>query len=241
MQIIPAIDLRAGGVVRLAQGDYARETRYPVEPLALARDYAAAGARWLHVVDLDGARAGAFENLHTINALAGTALRIQAGGGVRDERDVLRLFDAGVTRVVVGSLAVRDPEAVEGWIARHGAERICVALDTRADAGGCCTLPVKGWTEASGAQLDTLALRFAGAGARHLLCTDISRDGMLSGPNLELYAHLRTIVPALAVQASGGVRGVDDLVALRAAGVAGAILGRSLLEGRLSVADALQC
>ena len=241
MQIIPAIDLRAGGVVRLAQGDYARETRYPVEPLALARDYAAAGARWLHVVDLDGARAGAFENLHTIRALAGTALRIQAGGGVRDERDVLRLFDAGVTRVVVGSLAVREPEAVEGWIARHGAERICVALDTRADAQGRWTLPVKGWTEASGATLDALALRFAHAGARHLLCTDISRDGMLSGPNVDLYAHLRAIVPSLAVQASGGVRGVDDLGALRAAGVAGAILGRSLLEGRLSVAQALQC
>lgn len=241
MQIIPAIDLRAGGVVRLAQGDYARETRYPVEPLALARDYAAAGARWLHVVDLDGARAGAFENLHTIRALAGTALRIQAGGGVRDERDVLRLFDAGVTRVVVGSLAVREPETVEGWIARHGAERICVALDTRADAQGRWTLPVKGWTEASGATLDGLALRFADAGARHLLCTDISRDGMLSGPNLDLYAHLLAIVPSLAVQASGGVRGVDDLGALRAAGVAGAILGRSLLEGRLSVAQALQC
>jgi len=241
MQIIPAIDLRAGGVVRLAQGDYARETRYPVEPLALARDYAAAGARWLHVVDLDGARAGAFENLHTIRALAGTALRIQAGGGVRDERDVLRLFDAGVTRVVVGSLAVREPETVEGWIARHGAERICVALDTRADAQGRWTLPVKGWTEASGATLDGLALRFADAGARHLLCTDISRDGMLSGPNLDLYAHLLAIVPSLAVKASGGVRGVDDLGALRAAGVAGAILGRSLLEGRLSVAQALQC
>jgi phosphoribosylformimino-5-aminoimidazole carboxamide ribotide isomerase len=241
MQIIPAIDLRAGSVVRLAQGDYARETRYPVEPLALARDYAAAGARWLHVVDLDGARSGALENLHTIKALAGTTLRIQAGGGVRDERDVLRLFDAGATRVVVGSLAVREPEAVEGWIARHGAARICVALDTRADAQGCWTLPVKGWTEASGAALDTLALRFAGAGARHLLCTDISRDGMLSGPNLDLYAHLRAIVPSLAVQASGGVRGVDDLGALRATGVAGAILGRSLLEGRLSVAEALQC
>jgi len=241
MQIIPAIDLRAGGVVRLAQGDYARETRYPVEPLALALDYAAAGARWLHVVDLDGARAGTLENLQTIQTLAATSLRIQAGGGVRDERDVLRLFDAGVARVVVGSVAVRQPDAVEAWIARHGAERICVALDTRADAEGRWTLPVKGWTESSGADLDTLALRFACAGARHLLCTDIARDGMLSGPNLDLYAHLLAIVPALAVQASGGVRGVDDLRVLRTVGVAGAILGRSLLEGRLSFADALQC
>ncbi len=241
MQIIPAIDLRAGGVVRLAQGDYARETRYPVAPAALARDYAAAGASWLHVVDLDGARAGTLENLHTIKALSGTALRIQAGGGVRDERDVLRLFDAGVARVVVGSVAVREPDAVEGWIARHGAERICVALDTRADGEGCWTLPVEGWTESSGATLDTLALRYARAGARHLLCTDIARDGMLAGPNFELYVHLLAIVPTLAVQASGGVRGVDDLRALRAAGAAGAILGRSLLEGKLTVGEALQC
>jgi phosphoribosylformimino-5-aminoimidazole carboxamide ribotide isomerase len=241
MQIIPAIDLRGGGVVRLAQGDYARETRYPVTPAALARDYAAAGACWLHVVDLDGARAGTLENLHTIEALAGTALQIQAGGGVRDERDVLRLFDAGVARVVVGSVAVREPDAVEEWIARHGAERICIALDTRADATGCWTLPVKGWTESSGATLDTLALEFARAGARHLLCTDIARDGMLSGPNLALYSHLREIVPTLAVQASGGVRDVGDLQALRALGVASAILGRSLLEGRLTIAEALQC
>jgi phosphoribosylformimino-5-aminoimidazole carboxamide ribotide isomerase len=241
MQIIPAIDLRGGGVVRLAQGDYARETRYPVTPAALARDYAAAGARWLHVVDLDGARAGALENLRTIEALAVTALQIQAGGGVRDERGVLRLFDAGVSRVVVGSVAVREPDAVEAWIARHGAERICVALDTRADATGRWTLPVKGWTESSGAMLDTLASRFARAGARHLLCTDIARDGMLSGPNLELYSHLRDIVPTLAVQASGGVRDVGDLQALRALGVASAILGRSLLEGQLKIAEALQC
>jgi phosphoribosylformimino-5-aminoimidazole carboxamide ribotide isomerase len=241
VEIIPAIDLRAGGVVRLAQGDYARETRYPVEPVALARDYAAAGARWLHVVDLDGARAGALENLHTIEALAGTPLHVQSGGGVRDEDGVRRLFDAGVARVVVGSVAVRDPENVEKWIARHGPERICVALDGRVDEDGRWTLPVKGWTESSEARLDELALRYARAGARHLLCTDIARDGMLSGPNLDLYAHLLQIVPGIAIQASGGVRNADDLRALRAAGAAAAILGRSLLEGRLTVDEALRC
>jgi phosphoribosylformimino-5-aminoimidazole carboxamide ribotide isomerase len=241
MEIIPAIDLRAGGVVRLAQGDYARETRYPVEPLELARAYAAAGARWLHVVDLDGARAGTLENLRTIEALAGTPLRIQAGGGVRDEDGVHRLFDAGVTRVVVGSVAVNDPGSVEQWLSRHGAERICVALDTKADAQAGWTLPVKGWTESSDAGLDELAVRYARAGARHLLCTDITRDGMLSGPNLDLYAHLQQVVPGFAVQASGGVRSVDDLHALRVAGAAAAILGRSLLEGRLTLAEALRC
>jgi len=241
VEIIPAIDLRAGGVVRLAQGDYARETRYPVEPLELAGAYAAAGARWLHVVDLDGARSGTLENLRTIEALAGTPLRIQAGGGVRDEEGVHRLFDAGVARVVVGSIAVSAPGLVEQWLSRHGAERICVALDTKVDAQGSWTLPVKGWTESSDANLDELAARFARAGARHLLCTDIARDGMLSGPNLDLYAHLRQVVPGFSVQASGGVRNVDDLHALRATGAAAAILGRSLLEGRLTLAEALRC
>jgi len=113
MQIIPAIDLRAGQVVRLAQGDYARETRYSAEPLALAQSYAAAGAQWLHVVDLDGARSGTLENLRVIRAIASSSLQVQAGGGVRSEGDLQRLFDAGVARVVVGSVAVRDPERVE--------------------------------------------------------------------------------------------------------------------------------
>jgi len=241
MEIIPAIDLREGRVVRLAQGDYARETRYPADPLVLARDYAAAGARWLHVVDLDGARSGALDNLRVIEAIAGTSLQVQSGGGVRGEADMQRLFDSGVARVVVGSVAVREPDAVETWISRYGSERVCVALDTRADASGRWTLPVKGWTEASSAHLDELAVRYARAGARHLLCTDIARDGMLSGPNLDLYAHVRRIAPELAVQASGGVRDAADVSALRASGVAGAILGRSLLEGRLSVAEALRC
>lgn len=241
MEIIPAIDLRGGQVVRLAQGDYARETRYPVEATALAQNYAAAGARWLHVVDLDGARSGALENLRAIRAIAETSLQVQAGGGVRGEGDVQRLFDAGVARVVVGSVAVRDPELVENWIARYGAECICIALDTRADANGWWTLPVKGWTEVAQSGLDELARRYGRAGARHLLCTDIERDGMMSGPNFALYTHLREIAPGLSVQASGGVRGVDDLRLLRDGGAAGAILGRTLLEGRLALADALQC
>jgi phosphoribosylformimino-5-aminoimidazole carboxamide ribotide isomerase len=241
VQIIPAIDLRAGRVVRLAQGDYARETRYAPEALELAQAYARAGATRLHVVDLDGARSGALENLRVIEAIAGGGLRLQAGGGVRGAADVERLFDAGVERVVVGSVAVREPDTVAGWLARFGAERICIALDTRADASGRWTLPVRGWTESSQASLDELAPRFAAAGARHLLCTDIARDGMLSGPNLALYAHLRMLVPDVAVQASGGVRDANDLLALRGGGAAAAVLGRSLLEGRLTLEEALRC
>ena len=241
MQIIPAIDLREGRVVRLAQGDYARETRYPRDPAQLAHEYFASGARWLHVVDLDGARSGQLHNLRAIAAIADSGLSLQAGGGVRDEDDLRRLYDAGVVRVVVGSVAVREQDIVEKWISSYGAERICIALDTRLDEAGRWSLPVKGWTESSEFTLDELAPHYAGAGARHLLCTDIARDGMLAGPNLELYEHLAHVVPTLDVQASGGVRDATDLRALRALGLAGAVLGRSLLEGRLTLAEALSC
>ncbi len=241
MQILPAIDLREGRVVRLAQGDYARQTLYPVDPMQLACEYLAAGARWLHVVDLDGARAGQMHNLRVIAAIADSGLSLQAGGGVRDDDDLARLFDTGVTRIVIGSLAVTDPARVEKWISLHGPERICIALDTRQDDSGKWTLPVRGWTLASALFLDELAPRYAAAGARHLLCTDIDCDGMLSGPNLDLYTHLGKIAPALKVQASGGVRDGADLRALRLLGLAGAVIGRALLEGRITLAEALAC
>jgi phosphoribosylformimino-5-aminoimidazole carboxamide ribotide isomerase len=241
MEIIPSIDLRGGNVVRLAQGDFARETRYDVDAVALAGQYLEQGAQWLHVVDLDGARSGSLENLNVLTAIARTSIKVQAGGGVRSVHDVVRLLHGGVARVVIGSTAVREPESVERWIADFGAERVCIALDTRRDASGRWTLPVAGWTQASGATLDDLASRYALAGATHALCTDIDRDGMLSGPNVSLYAHLRKIVPGLQLQASGGIRNVDDLRALSDTGVAGAILGRSLVEGRLSLTEAMLC
>jgi phosphoribosylformimino-5-aminoimidazole carboxamide ribotide isomerase len=241
MNIIPAIDLRQGRVVRLAQGDYERQTQYPVDPLQLACEYLAAGARWLHVVDLDGARAGYLHNLRVIATIANSGLSLQAGGGVRDEDDLNRLFDAGVTRVVVGSVAVSDPDKVEKWIIRHGAERICIALDTRLAGDGNWTLPVRGWTSVSTRTLDELAPHYAKIGAAHLLCTDIACDGMLNGPNVELYEHLARIAPTLSIQASGGVRDTSDIRALRARGLSGVVLGRSLLEGRLTLAEALSC
>jgi phosphoribosylformimino-5-aminoimidazole carboxamide ribotide isomerase len=238
-EIIPALDLRGGRVVRLRQGDYARETAYALDAVEQALRYRDAGARLLHVVDLDGARDGAFENLRVIDALARIDLVLQAGGGVRSEADLRRLLDLGVQRVVVGSLAVRQPERVIEWMGMFGADRIVVALDTRW-LDGRWALSTSGWTEPATATLDELAPRFAVAGARHLLCTDIDRDGMLCGPNAALYAHLRESVPSLAVQASGGVRDLDDVKALRNHAAA-VILGRSLLEGHLDLADALAC
>lgn len=238
---IPAIDLRGGRVVRLRQGDYARETVFAEDPVALARSYADAGAAWLHVVDLDGARSGWFENLEAVAAIAGIPeLRIQAGGGVRSVDDVQRLLDAGVARVVVGSVAVQAPEATVAWIRRFGPNRIVPALDTRFD-GESWRLPVHGWTEAAAPRLDELARHYATAGAEWLLCTDISRDGMLQGFNLQLYERLRAWAPGLRILASGGARTLDDIHAARAAGVAGAVLGRALLEGAFTLREALAC
>jgi phosphoribosylformimino-5-aminoimidazole carboxamide ribotide isomerase len=240
--VYPALDIRGGRVVRLRQGDYAQETHYGDDPLPRAQAFEAQGARWMHLVDLDAARAGGYTLAPLLSAIrADTGLQVQTGGGVRGRDDVARILDAGASRVVVGSLAVREPEQVIGWLAEFGAERITIALDARQDADGQWQLPVHGWTENAGVTLDALAERYAQAGLRHLLCTDIARDGMLAGPNLELYRHLTARLPGVAVQASGGVRDVADVAAARAAGCAGAVLGKALLEQRMDLAEALAC
>lgn len=238
--LLPAIDIRDGKVVRLYQGDYARQTDYHREPLALAHEYAAAGARWLHVVDLDGARDGSLRNVALLTAMAHAGIHVQAGGGVRAVDDVKRLLDAGVTRVVVGSMAVRAPQQVLAWLQHFGPERIVLALDTR-QREGLWRLPSQGWTRDEPLTLESLAPRYAEAGARHLLCTDIDRDGTLGGPNLELLACLQAIAPTLSTLVSGGVRQLDDIRAARRAGAAGIVLGRALLDGRFSLAEALAC
>ena len=238
----PAIDVRGGKVVRLRQGDYAEETRYGDDPLAFAVRYADAGAAWLHLVDLDAARAGGYTLAPLLRDITtNTSLRVQTGGGVRSRDDVATILDAGASRVVIGSLAVRQPDVVLAWLEEFGRDRITVALDTRQDAAGNWALPVHGWTDTASETLQDVAARYADAGLRHLLCTDIGRDGMLTGPNLDLYRELCSMQPALAVQASGGVRDVADVVAARAVGCAGAVLGKALLEGRLDLAGALAC
>ena len=239
-QLIPAIDLHEGAVVRLRQGDYARETRYAVAPLELARSYRDAGAHWLHVVDLGGARAGGFTQLPLLEALARCGLSVQAGGGVRAATDVQRLFDAGAARVVIGSIAVRDPQTVRRWLRDFGAERLVLALDARQDQG-VWQLPSAGWTRAEAVTLDERVGVYAAAGARHVLCTDIARDGMLDGLNIDLYRYLAERAPQVGVQASGGVCGLDDIRAARTAGAAAVILGRALLDGRFNLSEALAC
>ncbi|MFO3705518.1 1-(5-phosphoribosyl)-5-[(5-phosphoribosylamino)methylideneamino]imidazole-4-carboxamide isomerase [Xanthomonas codiaei] len=240
--VYPALDIRDGRVVRLLQGDYARETRYGEDVLPRAQAFADAGAQWMHLVDLDAAKAGGY----TLASLLGeitrqTGLQVQTGGGVRSREDVARILDAGAARVVIGSLAVRQAETVIGWLQEFGAERLTIALDTRQDAAGVWQLPVHGWTEAAEATLDQLAVRYAQAGLQHLLCTDIARDGMLSGPNMALYAHLRALAPQLQVQVSGGARNLADVAAAKASGCAGIVLGKALLEGHLDLDEALAC
>lgn len=238
----PAIDVRDGHVVRLLQGDYDRETRYADDPFAVAMRYADAGAQWLHLVDLDAARAGGYTLAPLLRRIADDGrLRVQTGGGVRDEDAVAAMLDAGASRVVIGSLAVREPECVVAWLARFGAERLTIALDTRRDDGGVWRLPVHGWTEHAARDLDACLDLYRDAGARHLLCTDIARDGMLQGPNLDLYRTILARGDGFALQASGGMRDVADVIAARDAGCAGAVLGKALLEGRMTVAEALAC
>jgi len=240
--VYPALDIREGRVVRLRQGDYAQETHYGDDPLPRAQAFADQGAQWMHLVDLDAARAGGYTLAPLLAGIrTRTGLQVQTGGGVRSREDVARLLDAGASRVVVGSLAVRAPEEVLGWLEAFGADRLTIALDARQDAQGQWQLPVHGWTEDAGVTLDALAQRYAQAGMRHLLCTDIARDGMLAGPNLGLYQHLSALLPTVAVQASGGIRDVADVAAARAAGCGGAILGKALLEQRMDLGEALAC
>ncbi|TWI03612.1 1-(5-phosphoribosyl)-5-[(5-phosphoribosylamino)methylideneamino] imidazole-4-carboxamide isomerase [Luteimonas cucumeris] len=241
-QVYPAIDVRAGRVVRLAQGDYARETRYDDDPLALATRYAAAGARWLHLVDLDAARAGGYTLQALLTRIKGdTGLSVQTGGGVRSETDVERLLELGADRVVIGSLSVSAPARIAAWIGRYGSANLTIALDARCAPDGRWFPATHGWTRQGRRTLSTLVRFYTRSGLQHLLCTDIARDGMLSGPNLQLYALLRQWAPQIELQASGGVRGIEDVRGAREAGCSGIVLGKALLEGRMDLSQALSC
>lgn len=239
MIVMPAIDLRGGRCVRLFQGEFDAETRYEHDPLELALEYQAAGCRELHVVDLDGARTGDPANLEIIRAIAGeTTMTVQVGGGIRDQERLQRLLDCGVDRVVIGSVAVNRPETVAGWLSEAGAERIVIALDVRLDERGIPRVTTHGWTRDSELTLWQAVERYTEPPLRHVLCTDISRDGALSGPNVDLYAEFVGRFPEIGLQASGGVRDVGDLEALRACGAAAAITGKALLEGTLTREEA---
>ncbi len=240
--VLPAIDVRNGAVVRLSQGDYERQTTYAPSPIEAISGYAREGATWLHLVDLDAAREGRYTLLPLLAEIRTTApLLVQTGGGVRHAVDVEAMIAAGAERVVVGTAAVQEPDTVIGWLRTFGPDRLTLALDARQDEQGQWKLPVRGWTENTSHTLEGLLEVYAAAGLRHVLCTDITRDGMLSGFNLELYSTLALRFPHLDIQASGGVRSLDDIRAAKQAGARAAILGRALLENRFTLKAALAC
>jgi phosphoribosylformimino-5-aminoimidazole carboxamide ribotide isomerase len=233
MELLPAIDLRDGRCVRLLYGDFAQETRYAVDPVALAVQYRELGARWLHVVDLDGAKRGAPVNLPLIRRMRDAAqVDVQLGGGIRTRASLEQALEVA-SRAVIGSLAVSDPDLVASWLAELGPERLTLALDVRLAADGTPLIATHGWTQASTLTLAAAIERYSAAGLRHVLCTDIERDGALTGPNVALYRDCVRRWPAIKFQASGGVRDLADLTALTDAGVAATVSGKALLEGRL--------
>jgi len=234
MQIWPAIDVRGGRCVRLQQGDYARETVYADDPVEVARRFQAEGARHLHVVDLDGARAGRPEHLPLIRRIAAAVdLEIELGGGIRDESAVAAALDAGVSRLVLGTSALKRPDWFRAMAERHPG-RLVLGVDARDG-----WVAAEGWLETSGVTVVDLVRQFHDLPLAAIVYTDIATDGMLQGPNVAAMRDLQAAV-ATPVVASGGVTTADDVAALAAAGLAGAIVGRALYAGALTLADALR-
>lgn len=240
MILYPAIDLLDGRVVRLHKGAFDAVTDYADDPVRVAEQFGEAGAVWVHIVDLSGARDGARRQGAMIRSLCQTGLRVQTGGGVRSAEDIEDLLAAGVERVIIGSLAVTDTDRVAGWLQNYGGDRITLALDVR-QIGGQYRPALKGWTDTADTTLDDVIAAYEGSGLAHALVTDIGRDGDLSGPNIALYKRLATDYPHIDWQASGGVSSLDDLRAARAAGAAGAITGKALYEGCFTVGEAIAC
>ncbi|MFB2777074.1 1-(5-phosphoribosyl)-5-[(5-phosphoribosylamino)methylideneamino]imidazole-4-carboxamide isomerase [Shewanella xiamenensis] len=240
--IIPAIDLIDGKVVRLYQGDYGQQTTFDLSPLAQLQSYQDQGAKWLHIVDLTGAKEPAKRQTTLIAKLtAGLNANIQVGGGLRTEEQVAELLSLGVKRVVIGSLAVKEPELVKGWFNKFGSEAICLALDVNINQSGEKIVAVSGWQSGGGKSLESIVEDFSQVGLKHALVTDISRDGTLTGANTALYRELSSRYPDIAWQASGGIATLEDVAAVRDSGAAGIIIGKALLINQFNVAEAIQC
>lgn len=238
MKVIPAIDLREGKCVRLLQGDFDRQTNYNIDPLALAGSYNAAGCRDLHIVDLDGALSGQQENQQIIHRIIDDGdLAVQIGGGIRTQAQLESWLDAGVARVVIGSLAIIRPRLVSEWLENYGPDKIVLALDVTLDETGTPQLATHGWTRSGNMNLWQCIDTYLNVDLQHVLCTDISRDGAMSGPNIALYAQLLEKYPHIQLQASGGVRDVDDLKTLNQIGLPAAITGRALLDGTIKTEE----
>lgn len=233
IEIIPAIDLIEGKCVRLTQGDYATRKVYNEDPLEVAKAFEDAGIRRLHVVDLDGAKAGHIVNYRVLEKLAGhTSLVIDFGGGLKQTKDVEIAFDCGAQMVTGGSIAVKDPETFTAWIARFGSERIILGADAKDRR-----IAISGWEEATDAELLPFIQKYREQGIEKVICTDISRDGMLEGPAVDLYKEILEAVPEIYLIASGGVSSIADIEKLTEANVPAVIFGKALYEGRITLKE----
>ena len=232
--IYPAIDMRGGKCVRLMQGDYSKETIYGDSPFDMAKKFADEGAEWIHMVDLDGAKEGNRVNdRFVLDAANKLGAKVQIGGGIRTEEDIEYYLNNGVQRVIIGSLAVSKPELVKRWLAKYG-DRIAIGLDAK--DGYVAT---HGWIETSELKAVDLGKELADAGAETFIFTDIATDGTLSGPNVEAVVELAEAT-GKEVIASGGVSSMDDLRLLKESGVAGAIVGKAIYTGKVSVKEAVE-
>lgn len=233
MEIIPAIDLINGKCVRLTEGDYSRKTEYALSPLEIAKQYQDHGIKRLHLVDLDGAKQGKVVNWQIAEQLAlHTDLVIDFGGGVKTAAEVERIIDLGIEYVVVGSVAAKQPELFADWIVRFGPNRFMLGADVRNEM-----IMVSGWLEKSSLSLMPFLETQINQGISNVFCTDISKDGKLEGPAVDLYRKIKLAFPAFNLIASGGVSSMDDIHALAKAGCNGVIIGKAIYEGRISIQD----
>ena len=240
MILYPAIDVLDGEVVRLVEGDFQQKTIFPHEPAELLAEFVATGARYVHLVDLSGARNPAARQITLFHKLfSGLSLHAQVGGGIREIGEITALLQGGAERVVLGSVIVSNPDTAFEALAEFGPDRLTFALDIRLSPEQEPIVITHGWTTSSGRSFSEVVAPFAARGLKRVLCTDIAVDGRLAGPNFDLYDTLQRQFPALEIQASGGVSALKDLRALRDIGVHSAIVGRALLSGAFSLKEAL--
>jgi phosphoribosylformimino-5-aminoimidazole carboxamide ribotide isomerase len=242
MKIYPAIDLMGGKVVRLSQGRFDAVTEYSSDPVEVAKSFAAKGARYLHLVDLDGAREGSVQQAALITQMVKSSrLEVQVGGGIRTIAQAETYLAAGASRVVIGSLALRDPKAMENLLTAIGPSCVTLAVDFRRGEKDQTLVTYAGWKETGQTEVRELIERYARLNVTHVLCTDVSRDGMLTGPTGSLYQGWQECFPELEIQVSGGVGALTHLKTLKAAGAKAVILGKALYEGAVRLEEAQQC
>lgn len=236
MQIIPAIDIIDGKCVRLTEGDYSQKKIYNENPLEVAKEFEAAGLMRLHLVDLDGAKAGAVKNWKVLESIAGnTSLIIDFGGGIKKEEDVKIVFNSGAAMATVGSIAVKEEEKFVSWLKQFGAENFLLGADVKDEK-----IAVAGWLETTDIWIYDFIEKYINHGVQQIFCTDVSKDGRLEGPSTELYKNILTKFPQLHFIASGGVSSMDDLFALQNIGCNGAIVGKAIYEGRITLDELIK-